>query len=483
MKPVHPNRRTLGPVSDLERHLPTEWWRTLFNAVYLRTDGDVVENDANTRSDIDMAVNAVGLEKSDRILDLCCGQGRHSLELAQRGYLSVTGLDRSRYLIRLARRRAKEAGLEVRFREGDARKFAFKDNDFDCVLLMGNSFGYFDQEEDDLAVLTAVTRVLRPSGKLVIDITDGEWMREHFEPRSWEWIDASQFVCRERSLSMDGDRLISREVVVHAEKGVIADQFYAERLYTRDRLRQLLSRAGFRDIRFHNEVTTQSARGDDLGMMARRNIVSALASSVKTTSRSAKGPFFPNVTVVMGDPRVPDAVKRGCTFNPEDFETIQRFKDAAEELKGINFTYLDNHGTLLKALRDDPPAFVLNLCDEGFNNEATMELHVPAVLEMLNIPYSGAGPAALGVCYNKSLVRSVAATCDIPVPLETFFDTTDQSATIPSIFPALIKPCMGDSSIGITQNAVVQDPTEAVAYLAELRQAFPDGPVLVQEFL
>ena len=67
--------------------------------------------------------------------------------------------------------------------------------------------------------------------------TDGDWLRGHFEPRSWEWIDENQFVCRERSLSEDGGRLISREVVVHAEKGVIADQFYAERLYGKAEIR------------------------------------------------------------------------------------------------------------------------------------------------------------------------------------------------------------------------------------------------------
>ncbi len=218
MKPKTPIRRTLGPISDLERHLPAEWWKTLFNAIYLKTDGDVVENNANTCSDVDLVINAIGLETNDRILDLCCGQGRHSLELARRGFRRVTGLDRSRYLVRLARKRAKEEGLEMRFREGDARKFAFLDNEFDCVLVMGNSFGYFDQEEDDLAVLSTVTRALRSSGKLVMDVTNGNWMRENFEPRSWEWIDENHFVCRERSLSADGDRLISREVVVHAEK-------------------------------------------------------------------------------------------------------------------------------------------------------------------------------------------------------------------------------------------------------------------------
>src|SRR5215471_21297177 len=81
MAPRRPARpRTLGPVSDLERHLPSEWWRTLFNSLYLETDGDVVENDRNTVQEIDLLIRSVGLEPNDRILDLCCGQGRHVLE-------------------------------------------------------------------------------------------------------------------------------------------------------------------------------------------------------------------------------------------------------------------------------------------------------------------------------------------------------------------------------------------------------------------
>lgn len=115
--------RTLGPVSDLERHLPSEWWRSLFNAVYLKTDGDVVENDKNTRAEIDLLIRVAGLEPNDRVLDLCCGQGRHCLELARRGFGQVHGLDRSRYLVRLARQRARRQGLNATFHEGDARRF------------------------------------------------------------------------------------------------------------------------------------------------------------------------------------------------------------------------------------------------------------------------------------------------------------------------------------------------------------------------
>jgi D-alanine-D-alanine ligase len=126
---------------------------------------------------------------------------------------------------------------------------------------------------------------------------------------------------------------------------------------------------------------------------------------------------------------------------------------------------------------------VLNLCDEGYENDAFRELHVPALLETLDVPYSGAGPAALGLCYNKSLVRAIAEGLDIAVPAETYFSADDQAATIPSVFPALIKPCYGDSSIGITKDAVVHSWEQAIAYLTRLREEMPGRPILLQEFL
>lgn len=474
--------RTLGPVSDLERHLPPDWWRTLFNSLYLETDGDVVENDRNTIAEVDLLVGSAGLEPNDRILDLCCGQGRHVLELARRGFKHVTGIDRSRYLVRLARKRARQRGLAVSFHEGDARKFRLGDGVFHCVTILGNSFGYFDREEDDIAVLESVKRALASSGTLVMDITDGEWMKKNFEPRSWEWVDQNHFVCRERALDADGERLISREVVVHAERGVIADQFYAERLYSKARIEALLERVGFGNVRFHAFVAPDSTRNQDLGMMANRMFLTAEAPRrVERTRRSA--PLIPDVTVVLGDPRLPDPVKRNGSWNPEDFETIARLKAALEELPNYRFRYLDNHASLIADLRKERPAFVLNLCDEGYENDAFRELHVPALLEMLGVPYSGAGPAALGLCYNKSLVRAIAQSLDVPVPAETYFSADDQAATIPSVFPALIKPCYGDSSIGITKDAVVHSWEEALAYLSRLREQMPGRPILLQEFL
>src|SRR3989442_13635163 len=94
-------RSCLGPVADLEAHLPEEWWRKLFNALYVKTDGDVVENLENTRREVDFIVSAAKVQQHSHILDLCCRQGRHCLDLPTRGFRPVMALHRPRHLLRL----------------------------------------------------------------------------------------------------------------------------------------------------------------------------------------------------------------------------------------------------------------------------------------------------------------------------------------------------------------------------------------------
>jgi D-alanine-D-alanine ligase len=475
-------RSCLGPVADLEAHLPAEWWRELFNALYVKTDGDVVENVEARRCEVDFIIAAAAIEPHSQMLDLCCGQGRRCLELARRGYRNVTGVDRSRDLVRLARKRAQSEGLQVVFKEGDARNPRLPDNSFDCVAIMGSSFGHFSNKQDGEKVLAAAGKMLRPSGQLVLDIADGAYLAEHFERRSWAWIDEHHFVCRERSLSGDCERLISREVIVHDELGVMADQFYAERLYTRDGIAELLRKMGFRNIRDHGSADVPSDRYQDLGVMTRSLLLSADAPYLP--ARRPAGTLQQiDVTVVLGDPRLPDAVKRGGTFNAEDLEVIRHLRDALCELSGYKFRYLDNHATLQRDLSQRHTDLVFNLCDEGFNNDPFKELHVPAMLETLELPYTGAGPAALATCYDKGLVRAIAMTLDVPVPLETYVRPGDQGATIPSVFPALLKPNFGDGSQGITKEAVVENEGALLDYLEKLRAMFPRRPILVQEFL
>ena len=88
------NNKSIVPVSNLEEHVKPDWWRRIFNSIYLKTDGDVVDDQHITNKEADFFSGILKLSQKDKILDLCCGQGRHSLELSRRGFQNVEGLDR-----------------------------------------------------------------------------------------------------------------------------------------------------------------------------------------------------------------------------------------------------------------------------------------------------------------------------------------------------------------------------------------------------
>lgn len=476
---------TLGPVSNLESYVKADWWRHLFNANYLRTDGDVVDDAQITAREIDLFLTVISPLPQSEILDLCCGQGRHVLEMARRGFTAVSGLDRSHYLIRRARAVRKKEGLSANFREGDARHLSFAADSFDHVMIAGNSFGYFETSADDLRVLDEVQRVLKNGGTLLIDITDGDHMRASFEPRSWEWIDRNYFVCRERSLSADGDRLISREVITHTRKGVVADQFYAERLYSPEMIQGLLKTAGFSEVEVRAQISGDSTRKQDLGMMGQRLLITARIE--KQPAAAVVGQVVRRVAVLMGDPQLSDEIKPDGQFDEDDHATIARLQEELAALPGFELSYFNSHATLvddLKGLRGNCD-LVFNLCDEGFENDPTKELHIAALLEVFGIPYTGGTPQCLAYCYDKSLVRGIASEMGLPVPRAYLIKPGDSAFVDLGLpFPVIVKPNRGDSSFGITVDNVCHDLQQLEAAILRTHEKLGyDQPVLVEELL
>ncbi|KAF8945262.1 hypothetical protein BGZ47_002977 [Haplosporangium gracile] len=310
-----------GRVKNPETMVSKAWWKTVFgDQLYLQTDGDVVEDPAITLEEVRLLEGITAVRdvlqasitsstsgRTVKALDLCCGQGRHILQLSERyPALELYGHDQSEFLIQLARSRTATAakntndkkGDQIQFTIGDCRTIPFADSTFDLVLVMGNSFGYFSNDKDDETLLTQIHRVLQPGGVVVLDITDGAYQRENYSPRGWEWIDDEMMVCRERWLSEDRKRLVCREVVVKTAQGVIRDQFYQERLYDSEEMEHLLKGVGLKrleqeegvdhqrqnDSQVHDlEIKTgkeMSQRGEDLGMMDQRKFVVAVKPSL-----------------------------------------------------------------------------------------------------------------------------------------------------------------------------------------------------------
>src|SRR5260370_6621969 len=102
---------------------------------------------------------------------------------------------------------------------------------------------------------------------------------------------------------------------------------------------------------------------------------------------------------------------------------------------------------------------------------------------MRGVPCAGTGPRWLTMCYDKAAVRGIAAGIGIPVPDEVFIAADDPLTAIPALFPALIKPCLGDNSVGIDERSVVDTKEAALDVLRRLQVALPGRPLLMQEYL
>lgn len=144
-------------------------------------DCDWVEN---TTEEVDFVVEALQLQGHERILDLACGFGRHSLELARRGY-SIVGVDITPDYIEYARTRVNEDGLDAQFICSDALDVDFHE-EFDVVLSMADgAIGYFATDEQNLKLFDVIAAALRVGGKHVLSICSGDHASAHFPKRHW----------------------------------------------------------------------------------------------------------------------------------------------------------------------------------------------------------------------------------------------------------------------------------------------------------
>lgn len=248
------------------------WWKGFFNEIYLAADARSVCNATLTRQEVDLIEEALDLDKDARILDMCGGHGRHSLELARRGFRYLTVLDFSNCLIKLGRKTTKEAGLDVKFICRDARFTRLKAGGFCAIFIMGNSFGYFPHERGNIRILREAHRLLKRGGKLLLDLAEPDYVRKNLKPLTWHEADKDIIVCRKRQLQ--GDIVKAREIVVSKSRGLLRDGCYCERIYDKDKIARLLSIAGFENLSIKRNISLHG-KGEDYGLLTSRMIVTA----------------------------------------------------------------------------------------------------------------------------------------------------------------------------------------------------------------
>ncbi len=189
------------------------------------------------------------------------------------------------------------------------------------------------------------------------------------------------------------------------------------------------------------------------------------------------------ILVLTGDHHLGDSTKHGGAYSEGDLALHRAMCEAFESVGRFEVSVLNDHAKLFDTLRTAAPDLVVNFCDTGYCNIASQELHIAALLEMFDIPYTGAPPQAMVLAYDKSLVAMIARSLGIAVPTEALLapEASVESLDVP--FPAFVKPSRGDGSVGIDRRALVHNGDELAAQVAWLRETLPPQVLLIQEYL
>jgi SAM-dependent methyltransferase len=224
--------------------------------------------DERSDEDAGAAVARAGIGPGARVLDAPCGHGRLAVRLAQQGF-AVTGIDNSTRFLDVARAESARLGVAVELVEGDLRALPV-DGPFDAVVCWFTSYGYFDDEENQV-VLTEFHRVLAPGGVLVLEtLSHDAYVRAFSQAPEAIVVDVDGDLQVDRNdFDVDTGCIVCHRVTIRGTTR--REAHFAIRLPTIPEWRRLLGDAGF------HSVTFSDAQGDPVDLETWRLVVRAVA--------------------------------------------------------------------------------------------------------------------------------------------------------------------------------------------------------------
>ncbi len=212
-----------------------EWYKEWFNENYLYLYAHRDDVDADLQ--VDLIEKTVPDLKDKVMLDLCCGEGRHTALLLERGY-RVTGMDLSRTLLESGR----EKFGDIPLIRGDMRAIPGK---FDMVLSLFTSFGYFETAEENLNVIKGISDALTSGGYLWIDFFNSLYVERNLVPESSRYLDNGVHVTEKRAIQ---DYRVVKNIRFLDEDG--RESLYKESvaLFSRGELQSMIFESGFEII-------------------------------------------------------------------------------------------------------------------------------------------------------------------------------------------------------------------------------------------
>jgi len=242
-----------------------DWWKTYFTKEWLLLE-PMKSKEVNVRS-ARFIVNALKIPSGARILDLGCGYGRISIELARMGY-RVVGLDFSDDLLEIARQLARDQGVRVDFVQGDMRQLDYR-HQFNAVVSWGTSFGFFSDKENE-QVLQLVSQALTEDGKLLLDLHNRDaYIRKYVGTSEYDY--ESHKVRSIWTFDIITSRLNIEEEVLDKETNTTKTYISSFREYTIPELTLMLEKVGMTLVKIYGDLSDHfGLESDSLTILAEK---------------------------------------------------------------------------------------------------------------------------------------------------------------------------------------------------------------------
>ncbi len=234
-----------------------EWFGEDYKLVYPHRD----EEDA--RQQIEFVKRHIHIPEGGKVLDLCCGCGRHAVELRGLGY-DVVGLDLSEELLDLACSRADECEMDVEFVQCDMREIPYEDY-FDLVVNFFTSFGYFASDADNQKVLLAIAGALKPGGKFLMDYMNPENVARSLVERDEKDIQNGIHLVQERWIDESPRRINKKITMIKDDE----ESVYREsvRMYSHEEMRDMIAASGLKLTHTYGDFADSEYNSDSTRMV------------------------------------------------------------------------------------------------------------------------------------------------------------------------------------------------------------------------
>jgi len=226
-------------------HEQEEWWVNTAQVMFGRDSWETAP------LQVDQTLALAGLEPPVRVLDMPCGVGRHALAFARLD-CHVTAVDRTAAYLDQARTAIEGQTTSLQFIQGDMREFV-RPGAFDLAVNLFTSFGYFEDEDENLRVLRNFHESLRPGGVLVMDLKSKEILAREFTPHDWRELEDGTLLVEERKVTHDWTWMEVRWLLIRG--GERRDYPFSYRLYSASELKQMLVETGFTPIRVYGDLS------------------------------------------------------------------------------------------------------------------------------------------------------------------------------------------------------------------------------------